>query len=166
MPNPTLQQVPHKPEVQLKIAELQGYLWLEYIHWDGSPSGQRVLMEPYYLKKKLWRKADMSLPIDEGGMDFPNWHDNRNESFDLVKGLPCISTFMTALEECMVYIESEGWRWEVCDGLAHNFTLENFCPANCKDDAFCVDTGYCPTGCVLGVKCPRCSGKRGEWVKI
>ncbi len=82
------------PDTLLRfMAELMGYLWLEYIHCDGTFAGRRALMEPRYLKSARWRKADMSLPIDEGGMDFPDWLG----SHDAARGLEVKDRFKFAI---------------------------------------------------------------------
>ena len=176
--NPTPDQIQAMTEL---IAKLLGYVWLEYIHVDDTFSGCRALLHPRHLKSSRWRKADMSLPIDEGGMDFPNWLG----SLDAARDLPleddpaewvvfavklarifwgeevypekwpdaCMILRYTSEQWCLAWLLYKGYRWVECHTCRGSGKA-------CKHDklGFCGNEKH-------KVPCPACSGQGRKFVK-
>ena len=62
---------------------------------------------------------------------------------------------LTAEDESLMYLESEGWRWETCDAVDCHGT-----------GVVAIDAEDEEGRPIQGAdNCPYCSGKGGEWVK-
>lgn len=85
--------------------------------------------------------------------DVPNWPNDRNASYDLLKEIHFAEfpyEVLTAYDESLFYLEYMGWRWEICaecdgQGKVHHKGRP------------CCFTGPC--------FCCDCSGDKGRWVK-
>ncbi len=114
---------PTPEQIQRKIAEVQG--WTDIIiPLDGYPRG-----------KPPDHKGGIRIPL-------PNWPTDRDESYKLIANInftPFDYEVMSAYDESLLYLETEGWRWVEC---------------NCK------------SGKTQDLLCPDCNGEGGEWVKV
>lgn len=133
-----------KRDLQLKIAEVQG--------WDSL-----VFSGPY---KKLMGIDPKDK--DEKFVLCPNWPTDRNASYELLhkmnaedtrnattaaqKHYRFILATHPAIEECLIYLWHEGWRWVECDR--------------------CLKGNLKNTDGVGDSICPYCSGDGGEWEAV
>ena len=116
--------MPTKKQVQRKIVEALGWVWRN----DACPG----------------ICPNQAITPNGKIVSVPNWPTNREDSYKLIKDIsfaPFDSAVMSAYDESMLYLETEGWRWTEClvcggDGILHDYT------------------------------CEKCSGERGEWVKV
>ena len=78
---------------------------------------------------------------------------NRDESYKLIANInftPFDYEVMSAYDESLLYLETEGWRWADC--------------SNCEGRG--VQPMTDSSGEMDGPACRHCNGEGGEWVKV